>query len=275
MSFFRQESGRAWSAPDLGQTALLGGRWGEAWQKNFWVVYPIFFVLVFGLVFVWVFFWGLMPLQKLVFQNFQQRKQLTPWVYAIVNEDLYFAFHHSHSSSRSFCKSCNELYQFGEPLKSREYVCRFISLLKWIWVQLVNSIWLCSELQSSPSPLALGPPALWAVKAEAGMQQQPESHCTTDSALSVKDVKPNATSDSWELPEAKDHLAQTSLLLQLNSPKIISPRILLGLSWLSQLYEKQFLCFPYLLQAPKKDCTVSFPFYAVLLKVRTELNEFN
>lgn len=71
--------------------------------------------------------------------------------------------------------------------------------------------------------------------------------------FSLKDVSQMPmTAGSWELPEAKDHLAQTSLLLGLNSPKRISPRILLGLSWLSQPYEKRLMCFPYLLQAPKK-----------------------
>lgn len=255
MPFFRQDSGRSWSALAskiffilvkllcLVEDEEKPGRKTFWWYTHFFVWFGFWFVLGFGLFFVWGFFEDWCHYRNLFFRISSKQSSLKPWVYTIVNKALYFAFHHSHSSPKPFYKSCNELCQFGEPLKSRKYVSPFISLLKWIWVQLVNSIWLCSELQSSPAPLALGPPALWAVKAEAGMQQQPESHCTTDLALSVKDVKPNATSDSWELPETKDHLAQTSLLLGLNSPKIISPRILLVLSWFSQLYEKQFLCF--------------------------------
>lgn len=90
---------------------------------------------------------------------------------------------------------------------------------------------------------------LWKLKLACSNNLNP-----AEPLIQFKRCEPNAraTSDRWELPEAKDHLAQTSLLLGLNSPKKISPRIFLGLSWLSQLYEKQLMCFPYLLQAPKK-----------------------
>lgn len=51
-------------------------------------------------------------------------------------------------------KVCNELYQFGGPLKSRGYMSSFISLLKWIWVQLFNSIWLCSGTSKFPRSIS-------------------------------------------------------------------------------------------------------------------------
>lgn len=109
-------------------------------------------------------------------------------------------------------------------------------------------------LWKSPAPLALGAPRSAGCEGLSWHAAANRTHWTSASALSLEDIKPNAsaTSNGWELPEARGHLARTSLLLGLSWPKKILPRILLLSGWASQLYGKQLQCFPYSwLQAPK------------------------
>lgn len=126
-------------------------------------------------------------------------------------------------------------------------------------------------LQRSPAPLARGAPALWAVKAEAGMQQQPESCWTTNS---VQKLWTKCQGYLWSLgatwsqgSSCTDKPAPWIKLTKENfSQNFSGSELTLTALW------KTAYVFSILIASSKKDCTVCFTFCAAFLKVRTGLN---